>query len=184
MYIHPSRDFVHTANFCQMIPFVVHSRKASQYVTLANCNLCTALLCDPTALKRRVLLSVCLRYQPVPLPPLGMLLGCSWVQMHSYICECLHMLTVCLFYLQCCCTQTAWAELKHINHSRRLQLNYKDTRFLFFLIMRRLLQHAYWCCFVSTEPPPICSTAQRPHRCWALLLLQGDEGMTALFTFN
>lgn len=39
--------------------------------------------------------------------------------------ECQHMLTGCLCYLQCCCTQAALAELKHINHSRCLQLNYK-----------------------------------------------------------
>lgn len=99
-------------------------------------------------------------------------------------CGCLHVLTVCLRYLQCRCAQTAQAELKHINHSRWLQLNYKDTQFLFCLIMLGLLEHAYrWCC-VSTEPPLICLTTRRPYRCWVLLLLQGNEEITALFTFN
>lgn len=54
----------------------------------ASCNLCTAMLCDLTALKHHGLLSVCLGYGPVPLPSLAMLLGCSPAQIHASVCIC------------------------------------------------------------------------------------------------
>lgn len=120
----------------QIIPLLCILAKPNNMLCRASCNLCTAVLDDPTALKHHGLLHhVCLRYLPVLLPSLAMLLCRRLAQKQV----CLHMLTYCLCYLQCCCTQTARAEFKHINHSRCLLLCYKDTQFPLYLIMHRLL---------------------------------------------
>lgn len=85
----------------------------------ASCNLCTAMLDDPTALKHHGYLSVCLRNQPSPLLLFAMSVCLCWL---------------CLWYLCCCWAQTARADVKHINCLHRPQLNYKDTPFLLCLI--------------------------------------------------
>lgn len=175
-YIYPLKHRLidlYTAIFLLNDSFCCSLLQLHNMLRHASCNLCTAMLCDPTAVKHHGLLSVCLEISTCPSSLISYAAGLLLSSDTFVQCDRLHMLTVCLCYLQCRCTQTARAELKHINHSRCLQLNYKDTQFLF----------CRWCC-VSTEPPLICLTTRRPHRCWVLLLLQGNEETTALFTFN
>lgn len=135
IYIHSSTGFVRTAIFfCQIFPLVVHSCIAQQYVL--PCQLqsvyCYALWSH--SLKASWVIE-CL--SGISSCPSSFISYAAGLLSSSDTCECLHMLTACLCYLQC--TQTARAELKHINHSRCLQLNYKDTQFLLCLIMRGLL---------------------------------------------
>lgn len=155
-----------------MTPFVVRSCIAPQYVTPCQLQSARCYALWSRGLKASWVIECLSEISACPSPTIsyaaGLLLGPD-----TFIrCEHLHMLTPCLCYLQCCCTQTARAELKHINRSQWLQLDYKDTQFLFCLIMRGLLWHAHRRCCGSTEPPLICSTTWRPCTCWVLSLLQ------------
>ena len=109
--------------FVKLIVFVVHSCRTPQYVLLRQ-----------LLLEHHGLLSVCLT-SACP----SSSISSPAVALTYLPTRCLSVLTVRLCNLQCRPTQTAQAELKHINHSQCLQLDYKDTQSLFCLIMHKLL---------------------------------------------
>lgn len=139
IFAHKHRFCTHSQFFVKWFLFVEHSCIAPQYVTLCQLQSVYCYALWSQSLKVSQVIECLSEISACPSSSISHAAGLLLSSDTFIYCECLQMLTVCLCYLQCCCTQTAQAELKHINHSQCFQLNYKDTQFLFCLIMHRLL---------------------------------------------
>lgn len=164
--IYTNTAFIRRQFFVKWFFLLCIRAKTANMLRDARCHLRAAARCDLTATGY---------WMPVVFPPLASLL----LRSHTFIrCERPHMLTVCLFYLQC--ARAAQTELKHINHIHPLQLNYEDT-----ISLPPYCAPVFMTCISPAQRwPLICLTTQTPHGCCKLSLLHGIQWITTLFTFN